>query len=282
MLETNPFRLEFDGAFAEALYRKAISEQWSIEADIDWATLTLEQIAPAVRAAMAAIYSHIYHTESMGLRLCGRLVDAAPEGWLRQFTATQVMDEARHVDFFHRVRTKLGAAGAEPDELLAALRTDLASVRDPLELLLYGQVIENAAQTLFLETAKRSRRLMGSTVRLPGSSAVTALFDVMLRLIGRDESRHIAFGFKYLSDQLRSLPVPRRQALETRVTGWCVTFDHSFANLRPQVQRLGLQADELLARVWHVQARQFARLGLHIGACPLTPRLPRGLTSHGT
>lgn len=247
-----------------ALYERAIAEQWHVTLDVPWDLMPLDVLSEPIRHAMGATYAHIYFAESYGLGLCGRLVDVAPQGSLRQFASTQVMDEARHVHFFGRALASLGVEPVAPPGL-QILERELSDVRDPINLLVHAQVVENAAQAFFVEAAQRSRSLLRAAIRLPGSEGVDRLLQCIIKFVGRDEARHIAFGQRYLAMLLADIDRVEHARLERQAACWCRIFHESFAELRPHVTRLGLGADEVLAQVWRVQRKQFRRLGLEIG-----------------
>lgn len=251
-------------AWARTLYERAIADQWQAGRDVAWDALELERVAAPIRKAMAMAYGHVYYAERFGLGLCGRLVDVTPAGWTRQFAATQVIDEARHVDFFSTLLARLGGEPIAPPGLVA-LELDMKDVRDEVELLIHSQVIENAAQTFFVEAARRSRSALGSAIRLPGSAGIAQLLQYLIDLVGRDESRHIAFGQRYLAAKLEHIGASERSGLERRAERWCRMFYASFAELGPHVTRLGLPAQEILAQVWATQRKQLLRVGLEIG-----------------
>lgn len=263
----------FPDEASQRLYQKALADQWQVE-NVDWQTLDFAQLAKPVRRAMGAIYRDVHLAESVGLRAQGRIVDLAPAGWLRQFSAVQVMDEARHVDFFARLVGQLDA----PCEASAAMHDwcrEMLSLRDHDALMLSSLILETTAQVLFVEGAKHNQELRRTALRMPGTEAVGHLLDYVLHYVGRDESRHVAFGVRYLETRFVSMPSDRRRAFERQVGAWCELLYASYESRRPQYARLGFSADALLDRLWRAQRRQLAHLGLELGDRPMASPGPR-------
>ena len=248
----------------ERLYERSIAEQWHVVQDVEWGALDIRRLGEPIRRAMRAIYSHTYHAESYGLGLVGRLVDVPPAGRMRQFAATQVMDEARHVDFFSRVLKQLEVDPEEPPQALMELSEDASRARDDVRILLYGQIIENSAQTLFLEGARASRERMKAGIRLPGTQGAERMLDYIVRLVGRDEARHIAFGQQVLAARMGRYSAGERRVLEQEVGDWSLRFNASFSRLEPSIRRLGLPAEQVLHKAHRSQRLQFRRLGLDL------------------
>src|SRR6188768_2266571 len=91
------------------LYERAKNEQWRVDHDIDWSRLQIEDLGAQIRQAMAVVYGQLLFGEVIALHAISRAVDTGlPALWIKLFGATQIMDEARHVEFFSRVTAKLG------------------------------------------------------------------------------------------------------------------------------------------------------------------------------
>ena len=108
-----------------ALYERGKKGQWNAEADVDWSVpfprdewfLPREgiQILPSVLTMMGAdeatcreaafdefahTLSQLLHGEQAALQLCGQLTNACPTMDAKFYAASQVIDEARHVEVF--------------------------------------------------------------------------------------------------------------------------------------------------------------------------------------
>ena len=92
------------------LYTKATHEQWNAETDLDWGAEILLPPGypePVARQMRARMLSQFYYGEQGAFLLCSQLVDRVPDLEGRLYLATQVVDEARHVEAFGRYLTKL-------------------------------------------------------------------------------------------------------------------------------------------------------------------------------
>lgn len=247
------------------LFERAKEEQWSVDRDVDWDALQLEKLGAPQRRAMAAVYGHIQFGEVVGLSVSARGVADCPELWNKLFGATQVMDEARHVEFFSRVVDKLGGA-APPAPSLKELARELIEAESFDEQLLGTQVIlEGFAQTVFQEGARLARALApAGRIALPGSEATGALLRCIDELVGRDESRHIAFGVLSLQRRWRELDGASRERLERRGSAWAERLTASLDHLRGPLATLGIDAPALKARVEHSQVMHFRAIGFEL------------------
>src|SRR2546427_11751915 len=117
-----------------ALYERGKRGQWNAEADVDWSIpfprdewfLPKEglQILPSVLASagvddavcraaafdeFAWTLSQLLHGEQAALQLCGQLTNACPTLDAKFYAASQVIDEARHVEVFAKfLQRKVG------------------------------------------------------------------------------------------------------------------------------------------------------------------------------
>jgi hypothetical protein len=254
----------FPDVRSNALHQLAAAQQWSVDAVLDWAALSLDRIPSAMRRAMAGVYGDVLYAEEFGLTLAKRIVERAPEGWQRDLAQQQLCDELRHVDFFTRL-TKLLGEGAQPSEELSVLRDELARTRDYDELRLQAQVLETAARALFIGNAARSLQVLDGSIRLPGSDSVRAIMRVMLNYVGRDESRHLAIGHYCLKRRLRTADAAERHGFEARVRVSARLMHRSFVRRAPLFAKLGLSSDDVLRSSWDALHKQLGRLELELG-----------------
>jgi hypothetical protein len=195
------------------------------------------------------------------------MVELAPDGWLRRFVLLQVQDELRHCDFFSRVVDKLGKVG-EPSAELARLRAELERCMDFEELLLHGQIIETAARVIFVGNGNRTLAAIGRAVKLPGSESVHTLVRAVVDLVGRDESRHIAFGSHCLKTRLSNVDGGSRHAMENRAAVSATLMHDAFSRRANEFRLLGTPPADVLDRTWQALQKQLARLELDIGSSP--------------
>lgn len=263
--QTSLGSVRFPSASSLRLYESVIRPGWQAEDALDWRTFSLAALAAPVREAMLQIYSDILFAEAFGVAMTQRLAELAPAGWLRAFAVAQVADEKRHVQFFSRV---VGASapteGVSP--WLRRVEEEVDSVRDYDELMLHAQIIELSAQALFVFNAKRSLALLSSGIRLPGQHVVSELLSCLIRNVGQDESRHIAFGHHYLREAMASLSPHRKQELARRATSTAQLMYDAFEYRAPSFARLGLAMGPMQRRVFDSVTTQVRALGLEIEA----------------
>jgi hypothetical protein len=245
----------------------ATERQWSIEHALDWTAFQVDPLSPAIRRAMSQIYGDVLYSEQFGLRSAFRMCELAPEGVLRRFAEVQRVEETRHVAFFERLG-RLLEVRQSPSAQLLEVEEGLASATQYDELMLHSYVLEAAAQTLFIATSQRGLSLIGRGIRLPGSSSVAMLLRSILQFVAADESRHVAFGMRYLRAQLRELPSSRRTLLERRAREFCELIFQALAKLAPAYRVLGTSPAALLERLWFVLSRRLSVLDIDLGPQP--------------
>ena len=183
--------------------------------------------------------------ETAALDGASGMIDFAPNRHAKIFLATQVVDEARHLEvFLHRMRE----LGVDDPEAEIPLRADanLVRFRDRLLSFVAARDWDAAlfAQNVILETMEYT--VFGAHAR--SADAVTA---AVLDGVVKDERRHLGFGENDLGDRLRDDPATRdrltevRQELDQLVLR---TFDSAQAQTGvPTSDRSGLGRDYLQA-----------------------------------
>ncbi|MEA2451307.1 MAG: ribonucleoside-diphosphate reductase beta chain [Actinomycetota bacterium] len=213
----------------ERLYRLWEENPWSataIDFSVDaehWQSrLTEEQ-----RRSALWNYAMFLIGEEAVARTLTPVVDAAPTHDATIFLTTQVVDEARHHVFFDRFMREVAGVG-----------TDIQSTLDELESQLtwgFKQIFgELDRVTEALRKKPKDRPLLAQTIALyhvviegvlaiPGQHFIQRYvekFDILpgfsagITHVSRDESRHVAFGVKFLGDLTRSSRECRDATLE--------------------------------------------------------------------
>lgn len=213
---------------------------------------------------MSAIYSEILFAETFGLEMAASLVEHAPEGALREFAQTQLADEAKHVDFFARIVNRLGASHP-PSTHLKDLRDEVLSLTGYEDLALHSLILEAGARALFVENTRRTLQIIAAHPRLPGADSVSAVVQAMLENVGKDESRHIAFGHLCLKTRLRDAAKRELRSLETRATASATLMYKSFSARQLEFKTVGLAPTQVLSTVWAGMHSELRRLGLDLG-----------------
>jgi hypothetical protein len=199
---------EKDLVWAEAaprLYAQAAAGQWDPATAIDWDTPVA--LPPQVEGAVIQVMTYLIENEQAALvvpaRFLGRIHPHYRE--VVQFLATQVADEARHVEVFtRRARLSgrpLGVSGAGG-------RASLGTLLEEPDFALASFLLSVLGEGTFLHLLAFLER--------HGPDPLTRR---VAHLALRDERRHVAFGMAHLQHQVAAQPDLRdrlRSAIERR------------------------------------------------------------------
>jgi Long-chain fatty aldehyde decarbonylase len=199
------------------LYEKAKASQWDATDAIDWnqhvdfgSTLPAspgESRYPFQRGRphawdhfrwefQAWLVSQFLHGEQGALVATARLVETLPDMASKIYAASQVIDEARHVEAFSRYLDKcLGHQYAVDGGLSALLENVMTETRWDITFLGMQIIVEGIAVASF--------RLGGAIFHDPVISRIT-------HLVARDEARHVSFGMIALENQYKTLTSQER------------------------------------------------------------------------
>jgi hypothetical protein len=167
---------------ATMLYEEAVTRQWSSASDIPWEEL--EPLDDRIERAMCQLCTFLTEVEF--------IAGDTPSQWLprisndhyetKLFLATQVMDEARHLDVF-RKRALANGGGLMQSSPSTNLRT-IINAKDFTEMssIMHVQA-EGFVQSMFR---------MGELV------ANNGVEKRIFRMCAQDESRHLGFGVMHL------------------------------------------------------------------------------------
>ncbi len=206
------------------LYEKGKGGQWNAETDLDWDTpvskddwlLTPEAslLAQACKllgrdeatqkAAMFDelnyVLSQLLHGEQAALQLCGQLTNVCEKMDEKWYAASQVIDEARHVEVFSKfLARKMGT--------IYPIGPTLKILLDRLLEADSAQKKTLGMQTLFEGMAVGIMDLMRRECRNP-------FMVEMLRRVEQDESRHAAFGVLMMRRVVREAEPEQKDAME--------------------------------------------------------------------
>ncbi|HVF54466.1 MAG TPA: ribonucleotide-diphosphate reductase subunit beta [Actinomycetota bacterium] len=235
----------------DKLYRRWEQNPWSataIDFSVDaehWTTKLTER----QREAALWTYAMFLVGEEAVARTLTPVLDAAPGHSESIFLTTQIVDEARHHVFFDRFMREVAGQGSDTKTTLAAVEdqltwgfkqvfAELDRVSDALRkkpkdrplltqmIALYHVVIEGV---LAIPGQHFIQRYVEKLDILPG-------FAEGITHVSRDESRHVAFGIKFLGELVRSSRECREAAIEMwdKALFWSVgvfvppNFDRSY------------------------------------------------------
>ncbi len=199
------------------LYERGKLGQWNAAADVDW-SLPVEFGAPlpedsgyAIASLSDSLFerhspelwnvfrwefqswmiSQFRHGEQGALLSAARLVEVVPEIQAKYFAASQVVDEARHVEVFSRyLREHVPEPYPVSAPLAALLADSLNDSRWDITALSMQIIVETLAMAAF---------------RLANRTFHDDLIRGICALVARDEARHVSFGVISLQAAYRDL-----------------------------------------------------------------------------
>ena len=180
---------------AAMLYEEAVQRQWSSATDIPWAEL--KPLPDDVERAYSQFCTFLTEVEF--------IAGDTPAYWLPQisnehyevkmFLASQIMDEARHLDVF-RKRALANGGGLMSSSGNAGLRV-IIEAKDFTEMSAIMHV--------------QGEGLVQSIFRMGEYIATNEAEKRIFRLSAQDESRHVAFGVMHLKYILETEPERREE-----------------------------------------------------------------------
>ena len=180
---------------ASMLYEEAVQRQWSSATDIPWEELT--PLPDRVERAMCQFCTFLTEVEF--------IAGDVPSQWLpkisnehyevKLFLASQVMDEARHLDVF-RKRALANGGGLLESSGNAGLRF----VMDSKDFTEMSAILHVQGEGLIQSVFRMGEYIASNTAE-----------KRIFRLAAQDESRHVAFGVMHLKYILETQPWRREE-----------------------------------------------------------------------
>jgi hypothetical protein len=180
---------------ASLLYEEAVQRQWSSATDIPWEEL--RPLPDRVERAMCQFCTFLTEVEF--------IAGDVPGAWLpkisnehyevKLFLASQVMDEARHLDVF-RKRALANGGGL----LLSSGNAGLRFVMDSKDFTEMSSILH-----------VQGEGLVQSVFRMGEYISTNEAEKRIFRLAAQDESRHVAFGVMHLKYILETQPWRREE-----------------------------------------------------------------------
>jgi hypothetical protein len=198
----------------QALYQKAKRMQWNAATDIDW-SVNVEPISPenpllpqdflawddlashgvhltppeqrrALYLVLTWMLSQFLHGEQGALLASAQVTETVPFTDGKFYGATQVVDEARHIEVFHRyLDTKLNRMYQVNDNLFTIIDSLMHDGRWDMKFLGMQIMVEGLALGAF--------SLLYKVTKEP-------LLRQLLRRVIHDEARHVNYGVLALRD----------------------------------------------------------------------------------
>jgi hypothetical protein len=197
-----------------------------------WERLTEKEKARLRHEQITWQLCQFLHGEQGALLATAQIVDSVPWYEAKQYGATQVMDEARHVEVYRRfVQEKLQHEYPVNAQLKALLDQILSDSRWDMKFLGMQIIVEGLALAAF------------GTIR---DTSTNVLLRDLTAAVMEDESRHVAFGVLSLREHCQDLSERDRAEREDFVYEACVLMRDRITN-REVWETMGLDADECIA-----------------------------------
>jgi hypothetical protein len=265
---TTVFNWEYDEGRDRllGLYEKGKEKQWNTNTRLDWSTEVdpgSERNVPDVyipifgseiwermdagarrelRHHMGAwLNSQFLHGEQGALICASKIVQTVPDLDSKFYAATQVMDEARHVETYSRyLREKVGMAYPINEHLRALLNDVISDPRWDMTYLGMQVMIEGLALAAFAMIRDFSEEPLGKALNT---------------YVMQDEARHVAFGRLALRDHYPQLSEAERAEREEFVIHASYLMRERF--LAQEVwETLGLPVEDCLEYVRNSEMMQ--------------------------
>jgi hypothetical protein len=193
-----------------------------------WAGLSPREIERLRHEAITWQLCQFLHGEQGALLATAQIVDTVPWHEAKQYGATQVMDEARHVEVYRRfIQEKLEHEYPVNAELKKLLDLILTDSRWDMKFLGMQIMVEGLALAAF------------TTMR---DTANNALLRDLTAAVAEDEARHVAFGVLSLREFCRDLSEKDRAEREDFVYEASVLMRDRILN-RDVWQRMGMDVE---------------------------------------
>ncbi|HEV8437932.1 MAG TPA: ferritin-like domain-containing protein [Methylomirabilota bacterium] len=250
------------------LYEKGKSQQWNATTRIDWSQdldpenpqelpdegisifgspiwerLTRPEKATLRRHLQSWQLSQFLHGEQGALICTAKIVQQVPSTDAKFYAATQVMDEARHVEAYSRLlHEKFDLAYPITPTLQRLLNDVLSDSRWDMTYLGMQVLIEGLALAAFARIRDQAKNSLAAAVNA---------------YVMQDEARHVAFGRLALRDYYPQLTQAERDEREEFTVEACYLMRDRF--LSEEVwETVGLPVEECIAYVEaSEQMRQF-------------------------
>ena len=256
--QTLHYNWEYDTPRARLnrLYENAKRDQWNSDERLDWSIdvdpeselipdagigifgtpmwdkLTKKEKQKLRHEAITWQLCQFLHGERGARRATAQIVDSVPWYEAKMYGATQVMDEARHVEVYRRfVLEKLEHEYPVNAQLKSLLDQILTDSRWDMKFLGMQIIVEGLALAAF------------GTIR---DTATNPLLRDLTAAVMEDEARHVAFGVLSLREYVKDLTEKEREEREDFVYEASVLMRDRITN-REVWETMGMDADACIA-----------------------------------
>src|SRR5256886_9095476 len=209
-----------------------------------WERMTEKERRQLRHHQQASQISQFMHGEQGALIATSKIVQTVPDLDSKFYAATQVMDEARHVEAYSRLlHEKFELAYPITHGLSTLLEQGLSDSRWDMTYLTMQILIEGLALAAFQRIRDQAKN--------PLAAAVNAY-------VMEDEARHVAFGRIALRDYYPQLSEAERDEGEEFAVEACYLMRDRFLAIEVW-ETLGLPVDECVALVQGSERRRLVR-----------------------
>jgi hypothetical protein len=181
----------------EGYYEEAMTRQWNATTDVPWEELQRQELPEAIGKAYAQLLTFLTEVEMIATdvpaKWMGRLNADFFE--VKNFIATQAMDEARHAEVFRKRALTTG---------WGLMRASLMNECN-LKFLRDADSFAEASLTLHLQ----AEGMVLTLFRFSEFLSPTEADKKMFRLVMQDEARHVGYGMQHLKWVLDHFPEKR-------------------------------------------------------------------------
>jgi hypothetical protein len=240
-------------------------ERFPLSSTDYWRKMTPAERDEYRRHATAWSLSQFMHGEQGALLATAKIVKSVPSIDAKFYAATQVMDEARHVEVYHKYLTeKLATSFPITPPLRTLLDAILTDSRWDMTYLGMQILVEGLALAAFGMMYNQSRE---------------PLIRQITQYIMADEARHVAFGVLSLRDVYPEMSAAELKEREEFTIDACYLMRDRFAAVE-LFERFGLPVEELAAHSSNSPQMRYFRNLLFMKIVPnlrklglLTPRV---------
>ncbi len=181
----------------EGYYEEAMSRQWNAATDVPWNELRKSELPEEIGKAYSQLLTFLTEVEMIATdvpaKWMGRLNADFFE--VKNFIATQAMDEARHAEVFRKRALSTGWG------LMRASKANECN----LKFLRDADSFAEASLTLHLQ----AEGMVLTMFRFSELISPTEADKKMFRLVMQDEARHVGYGMQHLKWVLDHFPEKR-------------------------------------------------------------------------
>jgi len=278
------FNWEYDAGSADllSLYEKGKQQQWDTSTRIDWSQELFEDNPMGMADESIPIYGspvwakmtekernwlrfnlqchsicQFMHGEQGALIATAKIVNTVPDMNAKFYAATQVMDEARHVESYKRlIHEKFKQAYPITESLKNLLEQTLSDRRWDMTYLGMQVLIEGLALAAFQRIRDSAKNNLAASVNA---------------YVMQDEARHVTFGRMALREYYPHLSDAERAERE-EFTVEALYFMRDRFNQAEVWMRSGLPVDKLMEYAYNSGSMQSFRSRLFTRIVPILRR----------